>query len=397
MKKKTVLITVSIILLMSTLAWALWPAIVIRSGLRLATSQGAKRVVVQAGLPQVAARQVARTAVVQNKTDLAWKVGNTAAALLGITYLVSDISGLRQEILVDIPDIYTQTAETTILQNGVQLKIEGPTIPASAGYGRNNVRDWHEWRVYESSGKWKVQVNDYTTVPYADPYEWGHITVSIKQPDGGWSVEFENLVVTSDYSYQVVPINTAITDTVTEGTYDVIAIDGWVDDHPQAFIDPGLVTNTLSDTAPSGAQDMGETNDVTIMDEYPADPETGAVEDPLTGLDQSPVENPADVTDTYTAPSQPDLPIFDTTMNIPEKQSIPDKITDFLNNAPFMNVINNFQVTASSGSSILTFTVWGRSYQWDFAEFEDFYNMMAAVLLALAYIWSAQIVFGGRA
>jgi hypothetical protein len=163
------------------------------------------------------------------------------------------------------------------------------------------------------------------------------------------------------------------------------------------MLDTSLVTNTLTDTAPSGAQDMGPATDVTIMDEVAPDPSTGAVQDPQTGLDQSPVENPDDETDTFNAPSQPSLPIFDPTMDIPDKMSIPDKITDFLNNAPFMNVINNFEVNASSGSSSLTFTVWGRNYQWDFARYEDFYNMMAAVLLSLAYIWSAQIVFGGRA
>lgn len=395
--KKTAIISLLIILLFSTVAWALWPAIAIRAGLRVATSQGAKRVVVQAGLSKEAAKQAARLAVVQNQPDLAWKVGSTAAAMLGIHILLSDISGLRQHIIDENPDIYIQTSKTYIMENGVKFRIEGPVVDTS-GISYTNPLVWNRWRVYVASGRWRAEMLESERVSSAQPGQWGWITLHTQQPDGSWYTQFPTgLAVHMNYSYDVTSEYTPITDVVTEGVYSEVAIDEWVEENPEAWLNPSLVTNTLTDSAPSGAQDMGVAYDVTIMDEVAPDPVTGAQEDPLTGLDQSTVENPEDEEDKYMAPSQPLVPIFDTSMEIPEKMSIPDRITEFLNNAPFMNVIRNFEVNASSGSSTLSFSLWGRNYNWDFSQYEDHYNKMAVVLLALAYIWSAQIVFGGRA
>lgn len=388
MKKKTVLITVSIILLLTTLAWAFWPAIALRAGLRIATSQGARRVVVQAGISQAAARGAGRLALVQNKTDLAWKVVSTTAALLGISYLVSDIGGLKNKMESEIP-VDPTTKKFTIITpvEKYEVRVSGGGKLTDSTYLKNNIKLKTKstgytvhWGTLDQSvypkGTNYVETKEYSNGNYVPGWD-------------SWCVPGFGINHINEYESPVTPVETA------ERTET--AIYQWIDNNPEAWLDPSLVTNTLTDTAPSGAQDMGETSDVTITDEYEPDPSTGAKQDPQTGLDQTPVKNPDDETDTFNAPSQPSLPIFDPTMDIPDKMSIPDKITYFLNNAPFMNVINNFQVNASSGSSSLTFTVWGRNYQWDFARYEDFYNMMAAVLLSLAYIWSAQIVFGGRA
>lgn len=389
MKKKTVLITVSIILLLSTLAWALWPAIILRAGIRVGTAAGGRRVVASAALSQTAARGAARLAVVQNKPDLAWKISSTAAALMGISYLLADTRGLRDEALQDT-SIVTPTGETVF---SLDNHPDWPHARLNAGQYVGSASNGHRYHALEVI----IQPNSITFQGADQRYDTGLIEfykAKYTNVVNGVAKDGSVMGLIPDYPVNVVNQQGDPYTSVPVVQVDLEALDEWIDAHPELWQDPAKVATELSPTMPEGATYMGETTDVTVVDDTAPDQQTGEVTDPETGQDQTPLEDPDG---DYTPSPQPAKPIFDTAMDIPDKMSIPDKITDFLNNAPFMNVINNFQVTASSGSSSLTFTVWGRSYQWDFARYEDFYNMMAAVLLSLAYIWSAQIVFGGRA
>lgn len=389
MKKKTVLITVSIILLLSTLAWALWPAIILRAGIRVGTAAGGRRVVASAALSQTAARGAARLAVVNNKPDLAWKVSSSAAALLGIGYLLADTRGLRDEALQN-PAMVTETGETV-------FSIDNhPDWPhGSLSGGRFHGYAWNGPRYYVINVI--IEPNSITFQGADQRYDDGLLEfyeAECTQVVNGVATKGRVFPLAPDYTVNV--INQQAVPYASSPVIEVNlgALDAWIDAHPELWQDQAKVATELSPTMPEGATDMGETTDVTVVDDTAPDQQTGKVTDPETGQDQTPLEDPED---SYSPSPQPAKPIFDTAMDIPEKLSIPDKITDFINNAPFMNVINNFEVNATAGSSSLTFQVYGKSITWDFSRYEYYYNLMAALLLSLAYIWSAQIVFGGRA
>lgn len=389
MKKKTVLITVSIILLLSSLAWALWPAIILRAGIRIGTAAGGRRVVASAALSQTAARGAARLAVVNNKPDLAWKISSGAAALLGIGYLLADMRGLRDEALQN-PAIVTHTGETVFsLENH-------PEWPhARLGGGKYHASGTNGDRYYAINVI--IQPNSITFEGADRRYDTGWIEfykAEYTQVVNGVATQGAVIGLAPDYSINVVNQQGVPYTSTQVIQVDLEALDAWIDAHPELWQDQAKVATELSPTMPDGATDMGETTDVTVVDDTAPDQQTGEVTDPETGQDQTPLE---DTEDSYDPSPQPAKPIFDTAMDIPEKLSIPDRITDFINNAPFMNVINNFEVNATAGSSSLTFQVYGKSITWDFSRYEYYYNLMAALLLSLAYIWSAQIVFGGRA
>lgn len=389
MKKKTVLITVSIILLLSTLAWALWPAIILRSGIRIGTAAGGRRVVASAALSQTAARGAARLAVVNNKPDLAWKVSSSAAALLGIGYLLADMRGLRDEALQN-PAMVTDTGETVFsLDNHPDWPHASLSGGRFHGYANGGPR-YYAINVI-------IQPNSITFEAADQRYDDGLLEfyeAECTQVVNGVATKGRKFPLAPDYTVNVINQQAVPYASSPVIEVDLDTLDAWIDAHSELWQDQAKVATELSPTMPEGATYMGETTDVTVVDDTAPDQQTGKVTDPETGQDQTPLEDPED---SYSPSPQPAKPIFDTAMDIPEKLSIPDKITDFINNAPFMNVINNFEVNATAGSSSLTFQVYGKSITWDFSRYEYYYNLMAALLLSLAYIWSAQIVFGGRA
>jgi hypothetical protein len=340
-----------------------------------------------------------------------WRVGGRLFGIIGIGFLVYDIYTIVQEM----------RSEPGMVKKGTEGLQGDKTIPLSNGKHIHIVRTYSQTytpnRPHAQSIK--IVLSGTLQAPIATITKEGSRANNTKNPntESGYHVWVDDFggydnnkileYYDNDYGYDLIIQNNIQGLTVdtsqfpADQTNEELARQ-WVLDHPGDFEDPNKINITLDDESPSGAYDMGDANTgvtdkPTSTDTTQTDPKTNEDLSPVTANSGGLVANSGGL-GTMTSPGLPgSSSAFDTSIELPQIKSIGELVTGFLNNAPFMNVINNFSVEASSGSSSLSFSLYGRQISWDFAQYEYFYNMMAAVLLSLAYIWAVQIVFGGRA
>jgi hypothetical protein len=134
------------------------------------------------------------------------------------------------------------------------------------------------------------------------------------------------------------------------------------------------------------------------MTTYAVEEPTGT-EDPTTGQTHDTEVEPGTDTDTMTVPGYPSVPDFDTSIVTPEQKSIPDLITGWLANAPFMNIITGMKVEATSGSCTIDIPlpeVLGGMAELNFCQFESVWSAIGVIIIAISYIYGAMIIFGGK-
>lgn len=135
------------------------------------------------------------------------------------------------------------------------------------------------------------------------------------------------------------------------------------------------------------------------------EPKLYEIEDPEGGTDPATQEphdtevEPGTDQDSMSVPGYPAVPTLDTTIEAPDKKSIPDLVSGWLSNAPFMAIITDMEVTATGGQSEFIIPlpeVLGGTATMDFGEWSDLWQAMGAIIIAVAYIYGAMIIFGGK-
>ncbi len=99
-------------------------------------------------------------------------------------------------------------------------------------------------------------------------------------------------------------------------------------------------------------------------------------------------------TDTKT--DQMDIPAdnsYNPDIDVPEKQSIPDLISNFIQNSPLMRWIQGASISASSGSCSVSGTFLNRSIVIDFCPLAPYLNTIGSFILAFAHIYALYIIF----
>jgi hypothetical protein len=333
-----------------------------------------------------------------------WRVGGRLFGVVTLGYLVYDIYNIIQE-LREQPGIMTDPYK------GITLK-DGPLIMSSNVQGwnltieRSFVQPWSGVNHYKTlrirlygqlNGTKYMDVTGEGTAPHTEGDKEMGLNIKFGTRTGykayfnatkGFDLIIENEI-------QGLILDTSM---FPPAQADESAVREWVEENLDDFKNKNKTDLRFEDEQPAGAKDLGDAQTGVTDPGVPGE-NPGEVTDPSTGDDMTPVQyTTTGLGNIMTSPGQPSPGTgIDTTIETPEVKDISTLVSNFLNNAPFMNVINNFQVTATSGSSSLSFTLYGRNISWDFAQYEYYYNMMAAVLLAMAYIWAVQIVFGGRA
>jgi len=174
----------------------------------------------------------------------------------------------------------------------------------------------------------------------------------------------------------------------------------------EPYIDSIIDGKTEEQIDTSVVRDIIPESEVTSSDEESTsiEPKLYEIEDPE-GTDPATDEphetevEPGTEQDTMSVPGYPAVPTLDTTIEEPDKKSIPDLISGWLSNAPFMAIISDMEVKATGGQSEFIIPlpeILGGTATMDFGEWSDLWQAMGAIIIAIAYIYGAMIIFGGK-
>lgn len=92
----------------------------------------------------------------------------------------------------------------------------------------------------------------------------------------------------------------------------------------------------------------------------------------------------------------PEIPIFDTELEIPETPVWIEPIQNFIDNVvgsiPFIAVVSSANIESTGGSSSVVFTVYGSNFTVDFADYSSVFTFMSTVLVFCSSVFSVFII-----
>ena len=170
-----------------------------------------------------------------------------------------------------------------------------------------------------------------------------------------------------------------------------------VNAHPEVFtqtnLNPQISTDPLPLTDPKVVPLPTPTTTTTTHPDPDSTSTTGTTTDPATGQDNTPSTD-QDI-GTLTTPGYPDA-VFDTSMSAPIAKSIPDLISNWMNNAPFVQVFRGATFNASGSCTYQLGTLYGHSFSIDFCKYSGIFAAISAIMISFAYIYAIIIVLIGR-
>lgn len=397
--KEPIIFALIIILFTSTLATAAgsWDQLFIRATKDIATSQGTVRLASKSLLDRVTAKTIAKAALTGGAAIAESPIVGLVGLGIGLYYLKSDWTDLIN-FLKTVSSVFTpaQTKDTTSvdfnLSNGKKLTImiwstQNPPYQGYVPYATLNVTVTSNGvTAYSSTGQGEVGVQVVTLYILYDNVPVQSIGYF---PVTGW---------TNNITYSGVSL-TSRSPVLTPAAVSDSGLSTWVDNNPEYFYDPDYVTNSIESSSTSPHQDLPEAS--STITQGPAgepgstyDPETGEPTEPVT----DPNADPNDEDDPLNIPNQAGAPAVDTSIESPEQKDIGGLIEGWLENAPFMNIISNFEVEATSGDCEVEVPVpFGGTATLDFCAYSTLWATIAAIIISFAYIYAVMIVFGGKA
>lgn len=151
---------------------------------------------------------------------------------------------------------------------------------------------------------------------------------------------------------------------------------------------------SFSESVPSNAIDMGS---ITVTSEVDPilDESTGNYVDPLTGSivrKKEMTKEESENTTTLVMPSLPMEPIFDTSVEIPEKNNI-QELLEGLENHPVINLINSIRMEASAGQCSFSITnPFGVEGQIDFCQYQSLFAIVGGIILTFGCVQAVLIM-----
>lgn len=377
----------------------------VKKTVEMVTSGGKYLVPVEVQLPKTVAKETAKQLLRTGAKRIAVSVvSGPAVAVLGAAWLVYDLTHMESDLKA-VPGIQG-VSQVKVKPNGCQYDA-GVWVSGTAEYtGTGTVNAVTEITITINTNR---SVNVVATGSTLVPKPCTLRRMSWQTMSGGCSPDTPH---TGIYAWLVtaactVTVINHFTDGYTENraTGDVIdaVFDPWFEAHKEYFEEPEKATVVVQDAKPTDSNgepgyDWPQAKGG-IQESYDTDPGTGNQTDPATGQDTTPKEADPTTTDTMTLPGQPAVGTVDTSIEAPEKNSIGTLITGWLAAAPFMSIINNLDVDTSSEQctfTILLPEVLGGSAQLDFCQFSTLWSLISTIVISVAYIYGAMIIFGGK-
>lgn len=374
---------------------------IVRTTGTITTSAGKYLVPVEVALPKTVAKETAKQLIKTGAKRVAVSVlSGPAIAVIGTAWLVYDLLDLETALNSE-PGLKNLTK--------YEQYVPGCATPAQLVVAATDNWTTGTKQVITS---WNCTVYaggtvSFTPATYADvPAPVSTSRVSRQNLDGGCSPSAwtHNFMCSQSFTVNRTSYLPQAALPVTTSSVNDPAVEKWVDNHKEYFEDPKKAVIVVQDDPPVDGDGKvgfpwpdGKTG---IKEGYDQDPETGKQTDPKTGEDTSPqTSTTTGIHDQMTVPGQPATGTADTTIEAPEKNSIGTLITGWLASAPFMSIINNLDVDTSSEQctfTILLPEVLGGSAQLDFCQFSTLWSLISTIVISVAYIYGAMIIFGGK-
>jgi len=357
-------------------------------------SSGIQTVVARSTLPAAVAETTSKSLLTGGAKVAVGKCIGSAIPIIGTAFAVYELYDLYDELMNH--SSFWETTPTygtiTIVTDTGTYVITSDAVENApyAGYQAYTVI---ELKIYENgsfsfvgktTGSYQSNVRRLKIKRggYSQLFYYGHIN--------GYNVT----VVTEDGSPY--PVESDSQKSLDEG-----AVTTWVNNNPDIIASKlGDKSIVVTDTEPTEngktAQQWPDAK-TGIQDGYYKEPGTGKSYDTDTGEDVSPVTGTTSGVSVMTIPGQPTITTVDTNIDPPVQKNIGELISGWLSNAPFMNIINNFEVEASGG--VCEFQIpnpFGGTATMNFCQFQTLWAAIAAVVIGIAYIYGAMIIFGGK-
>lgn len=393
--KKTISLIILIFFISTSLIYAVWPwvgGLACKASLRVVTSQGAKTVAAQAVASRALVETVLKSGLpAAGPKKIYWNVGHSAAALLGLAYLVKDFTSPLADLAQE-PGLYIDTPAT-----------QGQWISNDGRYSVSwEIVDEH----YYSAGSY-IQ---YFKISFRT-YPQGFITRNNAQGPGETKVRV-NFTINVDgtqYTNSVAPCNRGV-------TFDIIPKESWgpgtLTDNSQKALDLNVFENWLDNnydalnnaptnltfTRPQAATYAGSVQG-TVTEELPVDPVTGIPTDPATGIEVPTVIPPETHTSMgiFKPPPHGGEPFFDMSLFvIPDQETYAEKMQDFTEEDPVGDFLEDFSIRGTGAGQVsIPLPFGGGHATMDFGMFDDIYAQLRVIIIAFAYLYGIFIFFKG--
>ena len=166
--------------------------------------------------------------------------------------------------------------------------------------------------------------------------------------------------------------------------------------NPLKWLDTEYVETSLESDLPQDALLLPDLATATVTEEPYYDPVNETYTDLETGMDQAPVEDLE--YGTYSPPAQVEPPMFDTLIDAPVKESIPELIESWLSNAPFATFFEQVELNTSGSQSVFQIeTPFGTTGTMNFSNFASLWAQISSIIIGFAYIYAMWIFFTGAA
>ena len=327
-------------------------------------------------------------------SKIAWDLGKTAAAALGIYGLVVDCDGL-------VDDFESKYA---------------PADPTDWYWTSTSGQVSFHWYKIDAPNFWSGTYPDELKYECNSSYPLGHFVTIHSQYESTpptkcrWKIEAtvngtphnpESTVCCFDSDLTFYPYTSSWGPGAFSNneTYTPEQVEEYVDQNSSTILDHlnDPANQTFTSTPPvetTSTYVSPDVPDVSISDPAYTDPATGNKTDIKTGESADPVTDPD--YGTYNPSPQPGDQVFDTEIVLPLQESIPDLVSGWISNAPFVAFFDDFEVTGSGAqSSFQVTTPFGNTATMDFGEFSSLYAQIAAIIVGFAYLYAIWIIFAG--
>lgn len=92
----------------------------------------------------------------------------------------------------------------------------------------------------------------------------------------------------------------------------------------------------------------------------------------------------------------PEVPLFDTSLDLPEQVDFMNPVRNFLNNVlnsvPFISMFQNTNIEINNPQNIVTFNIFGNTLNVNFAEWTSIYNFMSTIIIFCASVFAIFIL-----
>lgn len=407
---KKLLFVFPLLLILNSPSLAAWSDVKINKSQNITVNGIMYSMIVNTTITKSVAKEVLKTGLKTGVRFTGGEVGLILAALTGSYYLYTEIGPILDDLKADKPNIIesqTYTLNNPAPGGGVLAHFGTSTTKAYASFSSPwTVRNDYILTINNNGVRNYVTITNSSTPHYIN-YPAG----SGYWPKGGWTYTNINGTVINNTEPGILGLAIPHIVSVVNNTGSTFT------NTSEATVNDALLEEYLNDSANTELWDNINAS-IKAASNMPAlyiptakvqgtliqpnqDNGSEPATDPATDTDQETTFDPTSTeTQTLESPGQPVVPTFDTTITTPEKKDIGGQISTFLNNAPFMAWARSIHVTGSGEQSSFNIAIpaplGGQNVTLDWSRYSDLWSIISAIVIGIAYIYSAMIILGGK-